>query len=246
MKKLLLPLSIAASLCAFSAVAKSESPYYVTGYAGWYFGEDVTVFGTNLRLNPEFPNDYKGDDGLSLGVGLGYVFSPNWRVQLSYSVRSLEAGGVNTGNSGFAPGTPYQYELDSEHDTDTIMLEAIYDMKVSHGLRPYIKLGVGSTRADNTTRMLSTNDPLFSTFLGPTGLLSADGWYHFPDRSSSHFTWSLGLGLRYALTSNLDIGVEYSHLDMGEHRTGFDQANDAYGYEDAAIDELDLVITYSF
>lgn len=246
MKKRLLSLSVAASVCAFSAAAQVESSFYMTGYAGWYFGEDVTVFGTNLRPNPDFPNEYDGDDGVSVGVGFGYVFSPNWRVQLSYSARSLEAGGVNTGNTGFAPGVPYQYQLDSEHDADTIMVEAIYDMKINSELRPYVKLGFGSTSADNSTRMLSTNDPLFTTFLGPTGLLGDDGWYHFPDRSSNDFTWSLGLGLRYALTNNLDIGVEYLHLDMGEHRTGFDQVNDAYGYDDAAIDELDLVVTYSF
>jgi len=246
MKKLLLPFSVAAALCSVSLAAQADKNFYVTGYAGWYFGEDVTVFGTNLRVNPDFPNDYEGDDGAAIGAGVGYVFSPNWRVQLMYSARSLEGGGINTGNSGFAPGAPYQYELDSEHDTDTIMVEAIYDMKINSELRPYIKLGVGTTSSDSTTRMLSTNDPLFTTFLGPTGLLGADGWYHFPDRSSNEFTWSLGLGLRYALTHNLDIGVEYQHLDMGEIRTGFDQVNDAYGFEDAAIDELDLVVTYSF
>ena len=45
MKKRFLPLSVAvvASLCAASAAAQTDNSFYVTGYAGWYFGEDVTV-----------------------------------------------------------------------------------------------------------------------------------------------------------------------------------------------------------
>lgn len=246
MKKLSVSVLLASSLAAVSSGAFANSSFYLSGMVGGYLAEDVEVLGSNLREDPDFENTYDTDNGFSYGLAVGYQFDNHWRVQLSYSKRDLEADGTNFGNTNWVPESgPHDYKFDSEHDMDTYMLEGFYEFDFGDKLKPYVKLGIGSTRADSSAKIISTSDPLFQ-FLAANNFLRADGYYYWEDRSTSQFTWNVGIGFRYEISNNFDLGVEFQHLDIGEIRTEFDIADDAWGFQDLSIQEIDVTATYRF
>lgn len=231
------------SLVSMSAMA--EASFYLSGSVGFYSGEDVEVYGTNLAANPEFPNSYDGDSGESVGIAIGLQLDENWRVQLGYSSRELDAGGTKFGNSGFFPVESFDYTLDSEMDMDTLMLEGFYDFNLDSDFRPYVKVGIGITENDVQTTLVSTTDPLFLV-LGENGFLREDGLLHFPERSETEFTWSVGIGVNYAINDSWFIGAEYQHIDMGEALSEVGLVDEFWGNDDLSIDEFDVVVTYRF
>ncbi len=225
-------------------VAAAESPWYASVGVGFQSADaDVVPLGNNIAVDPDFPQTWELDDGTSFDLGLGYVVNDSFRLELSYIVTEYEADTTQIG-TGARAGFDYNVQLES--DVETLMLEAYWDFGSGQALRPFFKFGAGTASADTSASIDSGTDPLFTDVLGPAGFLNAEGRYPYADGSTDDFAWLVGIGLRWAFTERLQLGVVAQRVELGDPVTESDAFTDAFGAPDLVSNEVRLSLEIGF
>lgn len=88
------------------------------------------------------------------------------------------------------------------------MANLYYNFDSYYNFTPYITIGggVAKNKTDNTTTYTNSDD--FVT----TGSLSKS--------EKSNFIYKVGLGTKYSIKNNIEIGIQYPFIDLGKFRTG--------------------------
>ena len=144
-KKLLVKLSIGASLLSFPILAEDNSGWYATGSVGI---NKITDLDYKDKI-PSHKETIQFDDGLGFDLGFGYDFGST-RIEGTWS-RGQSPGGTDKGTVFVTDTT-----------IDSILLSAYYDFRSSKQWSPFIGISVGSTRVDH----LNVDDSGFSYGLG--------------------------------------------------------------------------------
>tara|TARA_A100001388_G_scaffold190204_1_gene143116 strand:- start:265 stop:837 length:573 start_codon:yes stop_codon:yes gene_type:complete len=126
-KKLLLKLSIGASLLCGPVLAEENSGWYATGSIGASQITDIEYTNSNDEIT--------FDSGLGLDLGFGYDFGST-RVEGTWS-RAQSSGGTDAGTV-----------FDVDTTIDSLLLSAYYDFRSSKRWSPFVGLSVGSTRVE--------------------------------------------------------------------------------------------------
>lgn len=139
-----------------------------------------------------FDEDLQAEDGVFGSVGVGYQFSSNWGVELSYLM----------GDSEFENGT--------EFDSDILRFDALYHFAQSERVRPYVLLGVGhqSTEWNDLTADNSVVNAGLGLKIAISDVLSLRPeirHIHDTDYKMGHQTVGLGLNLQFGKTSSAPI-----------------------------------------
>ncbi|MEM8994454.1 MAG: outer membrane beta-barrel protein, partial [Acidobacteriota bacterium] len=237
-------LTLIALALLFPTVAAAGGSWYGSLGFGFYDADaDVVPLGSNIAVDPDFPQTWDLDDGTSFDLGLGYIFSDRFRLELSYAVTEFEADATNIG-AGARDG--FDYNVQFESDVETLMLEAYWDFRPGESFRPFIKIGAGAASSETSASIDSTTDPLFTEVLGPAGFLNAEGRYPYDEASTDDFAWLYGVGFRWLLTERLQIGVVAQRVELGDPATATDPFTDSFAAPDLTANELRLSLEIGF
>ncbi len=87
---------------------------------------------------------------------------------------------------------------------------------------------------------IDTNIDVNFIGLGPIATLSG---------SETHTGYVVGLGLQHALSDNLVVGIEYSHIDLGDENHGLSAAGGPTGLSsnvEMEIDSINMTVNWKF
>lgn len=250
-KKLVVGIAMA---LAIPSLAQAEG-YYVSGQIGFSAqSTDNTATGNNLAVDDSFPASFDAGDGTVGGIGIGYVFNDNLRLEGRISYRE---GSFDQNKSGLA-GTKadrsdLNYGLIGEIESTTYTVEAFYDFPNNSVFTPYIKAGVG------------VSDNSYSAKLGGSGITdggdasfdaldrTADGFYTgYADGDSTEFSWNLGFGGNIEVSDAVSVYAEYQYIVFGDVESGQDAinfgtpTNDGFAIDGADANEFTVGIRVQF
>ncbi|MGJ8561168.1 MAG: OmpA family protein [Litorimonas sp.] len=207
--KLLIAAAAAALMSAPTLASAQDSGVYLKAQAGYGVVGDVDIDPTNSQFNG-INGDAAGQGNLALGLGLGYDFGNNWRIELDGSSIYNDLGTI-----GGQPATKATIQANS------LMLNLLYDFSDFGRWEPYVGAGVGLTQGNFS---LAASD-----FLNDTGtvLVANPACASAPvaantaracavDDSDTNFSWNLIAGLGYNITDNLTWDTNYRYVDMGD------------------------------
>lgn len=192
--------------------------------AAWYFRADFAAgFGSSPSVTATgtpFANNTVGFDPAWLttnfepsftgGVGVGYVWGPSFRVDLTVDLHSIMQAKYIGSN---AAGTLFVDDK-TKYMATILLLNAYYDIRTGTPFTPYLGGGLGFS-VDQLTR--NSN----STFTGvPASTTSASG-------RSTHIEFAAAAmaGLTYEINTFVAIDVNYRFLHFGGARSGPTGAN---------------------
>jgi opacity protein-like surface antigen len=181
MRKLAIAMALASTALATPAVARDHS-VYVGLEGGVMWVEDLALQVTDGVTNPNYTTDHK--TGYDIDAIAGYDFGPvRLEAELGYKHASIDS--VNTIDHVFAAG--------GKASVLSLMGNLLFDFGDENGLSGYG--GVGAGIADAKYGFDTPN-------LFPYGAVD------FSD-SDSKLAYQVILGMRYAVSPNIDLGLKY-------------------------------------
>lgn len=210
MKHMLLIAAAATALTTAPSLAfAQDSGVYIKAQAGYgvITDSDVTA---GPASTASIQGDVAGQGNLALGLGLGYDFGNNWRIELDGSSLYNDLGSVG--------GQP---QSAAKLQANTLMLNAIHDFSDFGRWEPYVGAGVGITQGnvslsasdflnDTGTVLVANPACVSNTTVANTARSCA------VDSSETNFAWNLIAGLGYNITDNLTWDTNYRYIDMGD------------------------------
>lgn len=144
----------------------------------------------------------------SIGLGIGYRFSPAWRADANLG--TMRGLGFN-GNANFR-NTPGAQSVQSDLTVNTLMLNGYLDLaglgKRDFGaFEPYLGIGVGVAQ--------KKSDAMHYSFPG----LSPVAATITPAGRSSDFAWRVTVGTGIRLSEKLTLDVGWHYTDLGKVET---------------------------
>src|SRR5690348_4596722 len=188
MRKLAIAVALASTALATPAVARDHS-VYVGLEGGVMWVEDSPFEITDNVTNPKYTIDHKS--GYDVDAIAGYDFGAV-RVEAEVGYKHAAIDSLNSLDTVF-PASGKATVL-------SLMGNVLFDFGDENGLSGYAGGGVGVARAKYS-------------FDAPR-LLPYAGAVSFSD-SSSKLAWQAILGVRYAVTPNVDLGLKYRLFNVG-------------------------------
>ena len=127
-KKVLLNLSIGASVLGGSVFAEENSGWYATGSIGASQISDLEYLNSTNKIT--------FDSGLGLDLGFGYDFGST-RLEGTWS-RGQSPGGVDSGVA-----------FTTDSTIDSFLVSGFYDFRSSKQWSPFVGVSMGSTRIEH-------------------------------------------------------------------------------------------------
>lgn len=209
--RLLIAAAATALMAAPSLASAQDSGVYIKAQAGYGVVTDSNATASPGALN-SIQGGVAGQGNLALGLGLGYDFGDNWRVELDGSTLYNDLGTVG--------GQP---NSEAKILANALMLNVLYDFSDFGRWEPYVGAGVGLARGEvslsasdflNDTGTVLVANPACVTNLNPASTARACD----ASDSDTNFAWNLIAGLGYSITDNLTWDTNYRYMDMGDFK----------------------------
>ncbi|XPF95979.1 outer membrane protein [Colwellia sp. RE-S-Sl-9] len=227
-KKLILATTVA---LAIPSIAQAEG-FYVTGQIGVSEqANDSKPYGNNIAIDPDFPGKFDSDGGTVGGIGIGYTFNDQYRIEgrIGYRDSSFNDRQIGTGARAGE-----EYILNGEIESTTYTIEGFYDFSNNTDFTPYIKAGLGISDNSYSARLGGAGVAAFDAFDG-----AADGYYDaYADDDSTEFSWNVGFGGNYQLSETISLYGEYQYASFGDVKSGQDSFTDGFKIDDTAAHEV--------
>lgn len=192
---------IITSLVSLVSLASVSAAYAAdTGNTGVYVSGKV---GTSIVRSHGMKYDYAGSNSKSSskskgafggGVAVGYDFYSQYQFPVRVEIASTFRGkskSVGEADNG-SVSTRNKVRM------DTYMLNGYYDFHNQSAFTPYVTAGIGIADLKLKNKFESA---------GQAG--SSSG-------SNTNFAWDVGLGVKYAVTTNVALDVSYIYTDGGK------------------------------
>ncbi len=213
MKHKLLFAAAAVALMAPTMAAAQDSGVYIKGQIGYGVTEDAT-FGSDDAAagGAAFTGDLGGAGDVAYGVGVGYDFGENWRVEGEYNTLFTDFGTIGGQPNSFA-----------KLRTNAFMVNALYDFSDFGRFQPFVGAGIGLIESNLSasahdfaigTNLVSNPACTTTNTNFSFGAVSCD-----LDDSENDLGWQLLAGLGYAITDNLSWDTHYRYVNVGDVRT---------------------------
>jgi len=200
MKNKLLLAAASAAMLAAPAMAfanDDDSGIYVRGNLGYGIHSDM-----------DFTGDMSGDvesEGHGTGsAGIGYDFGDHWRLEGDYAELWTDLGAIGQVPSSYA-----------NTQTDSYMINALYDFNDMGRFKPYVGAGIGVVKAKLHAEASSFTDPSGAVFINTPACTGRDFFCSIKDTDRS-FGWQLLAGLGYDISDNLTWDTHYRYLNAGD------------------------------
>lgn len=200
--------------------------------AGWYLRGDFGVNAPGGGLSPtqEETSANGGsfvDSSLSrtasVDLGVGYRFTPNFRVDGTFEMRSGSTfrgtSNVLIPNSRGQTAADIYGFYDGQVESQVALLNGYYDIGTWKGITPFVSASVGVAR-NTVSGLTSSNDATINTYsnVAPfalTGSLNDHSTSYSAKKTTYGFAWGLGTGAAMAVNDRLSIEASYRYLNLG-------------------------------
>ncbi|KVX01183.1 outer membrane protein [Shewanella frigidimarina] len=222
-----------ATALVFPSLAQAEG-FYTTAQFGYsQQANDVTPYGNNIATDSDFPGEFDASDSPVGGIGFGYAFNEQYRIESRLSYRDASFNDTQFG-TGARDGE--EYTVNGNLESTTLTIEAFYDFANSTPFTPYIKAGVGVAFNSFSTRLGGAGVAAFDTFDG-----AEDGYYDaYSDDNSTELSWNIGVGANFAVSKTVSVYGEYQYASFGDVNTGQDAFTDGFNIDNASAHEVML------
>ncbi len=196
MKKLLLT---SAAIAAFStsAMASSNSGFYITAGGGVHRFDDlklsVILSDSNQqsqKMTFTLPTELSGE----VQAGVGYNITEQIRTELIYGHHFSPSWKFVTG--------PIRISL--KEKIQTAMAKVYYDVFDFGQAKVFLGAGAGGAKISNKESYMSMIDNRESKKI------------EFKHSTKNNFTWLLALGSSYNVTESIKVDVQYNYQDFGK------------------------------
>lgn len=231
-------LAMVTTLCMpVSAMADGLYGSVMLGYSQQI--SESEPYGNNIAADPDFPGEFDSGDGKIAGIGMGYVFNEQIRIEGRLGFHRGEFRDTKFG-TGERDGE--EYILDGDIEATTLTIDGFYDIPTNSIFTPYLKAGLGISRNNYSARLGGAGVAEFDPFDG-----TVDGYYdNYTDQTSTNFSWNVGFGGSVLLSEKFTLFAEYQYLSLGDAETEQDDFTDGFRIDNAAVHEVFLGIRTSF
>lgn len=214
MKKILIGATAIGVVLGMTATANAQ--WYVRGDLGYNAGAD-DITGISPTIGASGVSEAEAD--LFWGLGLGYDFSNQTRLELAYDDRYNDLGAIEVPN--------FTTNSSSNLHSHSLMLNAYYDMLEGNKWQPYVGAGVGIAQSSYSGILGGGSGPVLNIDDVDTGL-----------------AWQLlaGVAIEINETWALDAGYRYFNLNDPE----FEGPLGAITAEDASFHTASLGLRHTF
>ena len=214
MKHKLLFAAAAAALLAPSMASAQDSGIYLKGQVGYGVTEDAT-FGSedSVRGGATFTGDVGSEGDVAYGLGIGYDFGDNWRIEAEWASLFSDFGTIN--------GEPFSF---AKLRTNNYMANILYDFSDFGRWQPFVGAGIGFVESNLSAsahdfaggpgNMMLIQSRVCTSQPATFGARTCD----IQDKSND-LGWQLLAGLGYNVTDNLTWDTNYRYVDVGDVRT---------------------------
>lgn len=231
-------LAMAVAMTAPS-LALADGYYATIQLGGSQQASDSEPYGNNVAVDADFPGAFDAGDGTVGGIGIGYKFSEQIRVEgrLAYRDSSFDDRQIGTGARAGE-----EYVLNGEIKSTALTVEGFYDFPNNTKLTPFVKAGLGVSDNSYDARLGGAGVAAFDAFDG-----NVDGFYDaYADGDSTELSWNVGLGGTFEISKRTAIYGEYQYASFGDVRTGQDAFTDGFKVDDIASHEVVLGLRVNF
>lgn len=229
-----------------NALAADKSGFYVTGKIGT---SGVKMSDQKLNItNTDFDINYNDNFGSKTkwvfggGAALGYDFNEKFNVPIRTELDFMFRGKASANNNLFSISDVWggsSADFKNEVTLNTFMLNGFYDFRNESAFTPYISAGIGLANLKHKLglqgRVWDASDELIYN------------GHDSKSKTQNNFAWSLGLGVQYAINSDLSMDLSYRYLDAGKSTLSIGQGDDAIKSKvKAQSNDILLGITYRF
>lgn len=208
---------------------------------------DNNNFYFKVNGGPSLPSKVGGDfpgasitNSMAYAVAVGYDFNKHFSADLSFERRGKYKNNyfyTDSDNEEIVSNT-YITKIKST----SIMANLYYNFDSYYNFTPYITIGGGVAKNKTDNTIIYTNSDDFVS----VGSLSKS--------EKNNFIYKVGLGTKYRIKSNIEIGIQYQFIDLGKFRTGntitinqiSNTSNQNTEYGRLKSNELLLTATYKF
>lgn len=199
---------------------------------GWYlrgdFGVNTPGGGFSLAQDDTSANGGGFSDSslsrtASIDLGIGYRFSPNFRVDGTLELRSganlRGTGNVRILNARGQTAADIYGFYDGQVESQVALLNGYYDFATWRGITPFVGASIGVAR--NTVSGLAvSNDSTINVYsnVAPFDLTSSLNDHSTSSSSKKttySFAWGLSTGAAVAVNDRLSIEASYRYLNLG-------------------------------
>jgi len=235
-KKLALTIAVA---LATPSIALAEGFYATAQLGSSEQASDSAPYGNNIAEDADFPEEFDAGDGTVGGIGIGYIFSDQFRIEGRIASRD---GSFNDMRLGTGARNGAEYILNGEVESTTFTVEGFYDFVNESSFTPYVKAGLGVSDNSYSARIGGAGVAQFDAFDGVS-----DGYYdNYNDGDSTELSWNVGVGGSFGLSERTSIYGEYQYINFGDVRTGQDSFTDGFKIDDLAAHEIMIGIRIKF
>lgn len=145
-------------------------------------------------------------------LGGGYRINDHLRAEVSLRARTSYNWEISLTDKMLAVIQPSLEDLEiaQKFQSTSLMLHGYYDIARVGNLIPYVSLGLGYARNKVGDYKVSAYD---------NRVLDGPFDYIVKGKSSSSFTWDIGVGTLLQITKNIGLDVNYRCIDLGKYST---------------------------
>ncbi len=197
----------AVCVCALVSTAHAEeSPSMPKGL---YFGVKTGAAFMDIDniknktdvANPAVISKKSEDDSVwNISPAIGYDWSKTKGVPVRTELEYTWRADMNYDSNPIFVNAAVPSEMSSKVESESLMLNVYYDIKIGEAFTPYVGVGLGYARNKTETKGYV-----------PSLALSDSG-----SKTKTNFAWSLGAGSSYTITDNLSFDAGYRYVDLGK------------------------------
>jgi opacity protein-like surface antigen len=216
--------------------ATVETQYIDSSGDARFVGTTASVYGGTPSI--------KMDDGLGMSLGLGFETTGGWRF--SGDIAYLSTNSRTNAVFGVDDRADDTFILDAEVESVVFMLKSSFDFDIGlDRLTPFLKGGIGVARNESKNTLL---DVYYDSLIwNGTSFddLEVSG-ISYPGGSTTDLAWSIGAGIRMALSERLELSMAYGYTDLGEAVTGTNAGGDALAFDDLISQQVQIGLELRF
>lgn len=233
-------LALCAALALVTPSLAAAEGFYATAQIGVsQQASNSEPFGNNIAVDADFPGEFDAGDGLTGGLGVGYMFGEHIRIEGRLGHRE---GSFNERQVGTGERAGEEYVLNGNIESTAFTVEVFHDFSNDSRLTPYVKAGLGLSVNSYSARLGGAGVAAFDPFDG-----AEDGYYdNYEDGDSTELSWNAGVGSAFELSERTSIYGEYQYAAFGDARTGQDSFTDGFRIEGIAGHEVAVGLRLHF
>jgi opacity protein-like surface antigen len=172
-------------------IPSPSNPWYVSIFGGASLSHEFSADTNYINTGPGYRNEFDLRDGFILGLAVGKEIAPNWRGEVEFAAQRFHFDGVEYSDP---TSGPFAYDATGDMTSFTVLANVWHDFESlsTNGITPYAGGGIGWGHVKT-----DADFPDYNTY--------------DMDDSDSGFAYQLGVGVNWAMSSNMNVELGYRY-----------------------------------